>query len=293
MRQHFSVVMSVYEADDPLYFRRAVSSVFEYQTIKPSEIVVVQDGPLSSELDDAISELKHSVGSALKVCKLEENCGLGVALAEGVKASAYDLIARMDSDDVSEPTRFEQQLAVFEKDPSVDIVGGDILEFIGDENNIVSLRSTYIDDSSICKDMQKRCAMNHVTVMFDRRAVNEAGGYLPWHFNEDYYLWIRMMQHKAKFANTGTVLCKVRVGSDMYARRGGLSYFKSELGLQNLMLSQRMIGFPRYVLNVGKRFAVQVLMPKAVRAWVFQKFARNSPNLSKKEPVSGNVDDYC
>jgi hypothetical protein len=180
----------------------------------------------------------------------------------------------MDSDDISLPNRFEQQLNCFLEHPEVDIVGGDISEFVDDEKDIVSYRKVPINDINIKKYMKKRCAMNHVTVMYKKKAVQDVGGYKDWFCNEDYYLWLRMYLNGAKFANTGTVLVNVRVGKEMYQRRGGVKYFKSEAKLQRYMLDRKIINIPTYLMNVGKRFIVQVLLPNKIRGLVFRKFAR-------------------
>ena len=122
--------------------------------------------------------------------------------------------------------------------------------------------------------MKTRCAMNHVSVMYKKASVINAGGYQDWFWNEDYYLWIRMWLNGAKFANTGTVLVNVRVGEEMYQRRGGAKYFNSEKGLQDYMLQHNMINYITYLNNVGKRFVVQKLLSNKIRGWVFRTFAR-------------------
>jgi hypothetical protein len=185
-----------------------------------------------------------------------------------------ELIARMDSDDVSAPTRFEEQLNFFAAHPEVDVMGGDISEFVGEEENIVAYRRVPATDAEIKNYMRKRCPLNHVTVMFKKSAVLEAGGYIEQFWNEDYYLWIRMAEHGAIMANTCTVLVNVRTGQDMYSRRGGKKYFKSEMFLQNYMLQRKMISMPTYVDNIAKRWVVQRLLPTQLRGLVFRTFAR-------------------
>ena len=187
----------------------------------------------------------------------------------------YNLIARMDSDDVSVPTRFEQQLKYFALHPKTDIVGGDITEYIGDENNIVGKRSVPKTNPEIREYMKTRCAMNHVSVMYRKSAVQDAGGYQDWFWNEDYYLWIRMWLKGFTFANTGTVLVNVRVGEEMYQRRGGSKYFESEKRLQKYMLKHKMINRFTYVKNVVKRLIVQKMVPNKLRGWIFRNFARS------------------
>lgn len=270
----FSVAISVYQKDNAVFFDRALQSITDQQTVKPSEIVLVCDGPLNDDLNAVINKYRMAY-PIFKVLRLKINKGLGNALRLAVENASNELIARMDSDDVSVSDRFEQQLKYFAAHQNADIVGGNITEFIGEEDNIVGKRIVPKKDSEIKEYMKTRCAFNHVSVMYKKSAVQNAGGYLDWFWNEDYYLWIRMQLNKAVFANTGTVLVNVRVGEEMYQRRGGKKYFKSEYGLQKLMLNNKMIGYPTFIGNVGKRVIVQMLLPNKLRGWVFRKFARN------------------
>ena len=271
---NFSVAMSVYHKDNAIFFDRALESITDLQSVKPSEIVLVCDGPLNSDLDSVIEKYQHKY-SFFNVIRLTENKGLGNALKIAVKNSHYDLIARMDSDDVSISDRFYQQLSFFKVHPEIDIVGGDITEFIGEENNVVGKRIVPTNDCDIKEYMKKRCAFNHVTVMYKKDSVLSVGGYQDWFWNEDYYLWIRMQISNLLFANTGTVLVNVRVGEDMYQRRGGKKYYDSEKALQKYMLSHKMINYLTYSINIAKRFVVQKLLPNRIRGFVFRTFARN------------------
>lgn len=268
---NFSVSMCVYKGDRPEWFKVAVDSVLN-QTVPPDEIVLVVDGPVTEELNFVIKEYEQN--PIFKIIRLKENVGLGNALKIAVESSSYEIIARMDSDDISLPRRFEEQLEFFDKNPSLDIVGGDITEFLDDEENIIAFRRVPTSNSEIKQYMKTRCAFNHMTVMYKRSAVLNAGNYLDWFYNEDYYLWLRMMQNNCEFANTGTVLTNVRVGAAMYKRRGGIRYFKSEAKLQKYMLKNKIIGFGTYFSNVTKRFVVQVLLPNKIRELVFKRFAR-------------------
>ncbi|BCZ26079.1 glycosyl transferase [Claveliimonas bilis] len=272
-RKKFSVITSVYKSDNPVFFDRSLSSITELQTIIPDDIVLVVDGPISYELNEVIAkyEKKYDI---FNVIRLEKNGGLGNALKIAVKNTKYELIARMDSDDVSVSTRFEEQLKFFEMYPQIDIVGGNITEFIGEESNIVGSRIVPKSNEDIREYMKVRCAMNHVSVMYKKTAVQSAGGYQDWFWNEDYYLWIRMWLNGAVFANTGTTLVNVRVGEEMYKRRGGKEYFDSEKGLQNYMLKHGMISGKTYIVNIGKRIIVQKILPNKLRGWVFRTFAR-------------------
>lgn len=269
----FSVAISVYAKDNPAYFDRALESITEKQTIIPDEIVLVVDGPIPEESNSVIKKYASRY-SIFNIIRLEKNGGLGNALKIAVENAKFELIARMDSDDIAASDRFEQQLKFLLKNPKVDIVGGDISEFIDDEENIVAYRKVPTTDGEIKNYLKKRCPFNHVAVMYRKTSVMNAGGYMDLFWNEDYYLWIRMVENGAVTANTGTILVNVRTGKDMYKRRGGRKYFKSEKFLQKYMLKHKIIGFGTYISNVAKRFIVQVLLPNNIRGWVFKKFAR-------------------
>ena len=182
----------------------------------------------------------------------------------------------MDADDISFPDRFEKQIAMFEKDEKLAIVGGNITEFIDGPDNVVAKRIVPSADNEIKAYLKKRCPMNQMTVMFKKDCVQSVGGYIDWYCDEDYYLWIRMSLANMKLANLPDILVNVRVGADMYQRRGGVRYFKSEAKLQKLMLDEKIIGVGTYLINVLKRFIVQVLLPNKIRGWVFKKFARKT-----------------
>ena len=270
--QPFSVAISVYRNDIPAYFDRALESITDQQTVKPDEIVLVVDGPVPDEINAVID--KYSKKYNLKVIRLETNGGLGNALKIATENCSNELIARMDSDDVSSPSRFEEQLSFFGNNPDIDVVGGDISEFIGEESNVVAIRKVPSNNSQIRKYMKKRCAMNPVSTMFKKSSLISIGGYQDWYCNEDYFLWIRMWLNDAVFANTGSVLVNVRTGTDMYARRGGRQYFQSEKKLQKFMYKHKMISFPLYFINVAKRFIVQRLMTNSMRGHFYRKYAR-------------------
>ena len=272
---NFSVAMSVYKNDIATFFDKALESITEGQTVKPTEIVLVVDGFIDDGLNAVIEKYSKKY-DIFNIIRLPENLGLGNALKIAVENSKNELIARMDSDDIAVPTRFEEQLNCFKNDNSLDIVGGNISEFIGDENNIVAYRRVPISDSDIKQYLRIRCPFNHMTVMYKKSAVQKAGSYLDLFWNEDYYLWIRMFLNNAKFANTGTTLVNVRTGSDMYSRRGGKQYFKSEVYLQNFMLKNKIINIFTYFTNIIKRFVVQLVLPNNIRGMVFRTFARNN-----------------
>lgn len=209
------------------------------------------------------------------VVKLERNSGHGTARRIGLENCKNEIIALMDADDISISNRFEKQLSYFMQNPVLSIVGSNIQEFIGSLENCTGKRIVPENDFEIKRYMKKRCPMNQMTVMFRKEAVQTVGGYLDWYCDEDYYLWIRLALAGKQFANLSEILVNVRIGEEMYSRRGGWKYFKSEAKLQNYMLKKGMIGLPRYTFNVAVRFVLQVLMPNKLRGIIFQKYTRS------------------
>lgn len=269
----FSILMSVYKNDNPVDFKSAVESVSIIQTRKPDEIIIVVDGPIPHELNCELSTLIERIPE-IKPIYLQVNGGLGNALRVGTEAATNDIVARMDSDDIALPDRFEKEIGFLEENPDVVMVGGQISEFIGNPDNIVGNREVPCTNEEIYSWMKKRCPFNHMTVAFRKSKVLQVGNYIDWHYNEDYYLWIRMAEAGYKFANLPDTLVNVRVGREMYARRGGWKYFKSEKGLQDYMLKKRFIDLGTYLFNVVVRFGVQVAMPNSIRAFIFKKLFR-------------------
>lgn len=270
----FSVSMCVYGGDNPEFFDAAVESVVR-QSVPPAEIVLTVDGPIPQTIQAVIDKYRSTLKEiSFQVIYLERNMGHGQARRTSFDHCTHQLIALMDADDLSLPERFQKQLDCFAANPGLDIVGGTIQEFVDVPEQVAGRRVVPLTDGEIKDYMKRRCPMNQMTVMFQKAAVAQAGGYLDWYCDEDYYLWIRMALAGKKFANLPDVLVYVRVGREMYSRRGGWRYFRSEAKLQRLMLQKGIIGPGRYGLNVAQRLVLQVLMPNRLRGFLFRKLAR-------------------
>jgi len=217
-----------------------------------------------------------------RVIYLKQNMGHGNARRKGLSECRNNLVALMDADDLSLPTRFEKQLERFAEDPDLSIVGGQITEFSGTPDHITGIRQVPVDNDAIRNYMKKRCPMNQVTVMFKKDAVERAGGYIDWYCEEDYYLWARMALNNCIFGNVKDVLVNVRVGNDMSTRRGGMKYFRSEAKMQKYLLNNCLIAFPRYCYNLAIRFIGEVLAPNSLRVRLFRFFRKSVPvNMDK------------
>jgi glycosyltransferase involved in cell wall biosynthesis len=268
----FSVCMSVYHGDNAEFFRLALVSISN-QTLLPDEIVLVVDGPVNNDINKVIDDFTK-ITIPFRVIRLSHNCGHAIARQTGLDAVNFDYVALMDSDDISEPDRFKNQIEFLYNNPGIDVLGGQIEEFIGNVSNVVGKRVVPLENSEIKEYMKGRCPMNLMTVVFKKSSVLKVGGFVDWFCEEDYYLWIRMALAEMEFSNLPHSLVKVRVGSEMYARRGGMKYFKSEEGIQRYMLQHHLISLPRYLYNVTGRFVIQVLMPNWLRGFVFRTFFR-------------------
>lgn len=226
---------------------------------------------------------------SFKPIYLETNQGHGNARRISLENCSHNLIALMDSDDVSSPTRFAKQLHRFIKRPELDIVGGQISEFIDSPDNITGIRRVPLTNEEIRKYMKRRSPMNQVSVMFKRESVDNAGGYLDWFCEEDYYLWIRMAESGCVFNNVPDTLVNVRVGDEMSSRRGGWQYFSSEAKLQKYMLEKRVISYFRFVSNIAIRFGGEVLLSDSLRTKAYKMMRKDYtsiPNKKNKKEVN-------
>ena len=247
----YSVLMSVYKKDSPNYLKLALRSIYEDQTRKPDEIVVVFDGPITQELLDVLNNFRIGKENVVKYYPQEVNRGLGEALRIGAEKCTGDYILRMDSDDVSDSKRFEKQIAFVEQHPEVDALGTDIAEFIEtpDENH-KRVRACPAKHEDIVQMGKKRTPMNHVTVCLKKAALEKCGGYKTLLLLEDYYLWLRMIASGCRLANINESLVYVRVGNGFDSKRGSKERIIGWKVLQEYMLKHGMITKREAYLNM-------------------------------------------
>lgn len=267
----FSVLLSIYYKERPDFLRQSLDSLFS-QTLLPTEVVLVKDGPLTKTLDIIIEEYSKRY-LQLKIVSLSVNQGLGKALNEGLKYCSYDLVARMDTDDIAKPNRFEKQLKVFNNHPEIDIVSSWIDEFEGDTNHILSIRKLPEYHKEIYQFSKKRSPINHPAVMFRKSSVLAAGGYKHFPLFEDYYLWVRMLINGAKFYNIQESLLYFRSSSEMFKRRGGINYALIELKFERELLRIKFIDKSIFIKNILIRF-ISRLIPNKLRTIIYKHLLR-------------------
>jgi glycosyltransferase involved in cell wall biosynthesis len=260
----FSLLLPVYNGDSAEFLLRAFTSSVLDQTTPPSEVVLVQDGPVSASIVSAIAELDRSSPVPVKIVILPENRGLAEALTAGLAECSFEVVARMDADDISEPHRFETQLA-FVAD-GYELVGSGLHEFYESEHgeHLGIRRTPPVDSAEIARYARFHDPFNHPTVVYTKAAVERAGGYQPLGMMEDYWLFARMLATGSRAVNSPEALVRYRVSSGAYKRRGGFRLLKSEWKLQCAFRRSGFTTFPQFVRNVIVRGGYR-LVPESVR----------------------------
>ena len=268
----FSVLMSIYNGDSPSYLAEALNSLYS-QTLLPNEIVLIIDGPINSDLKAVLQFFSNKKELPILQVPLKKNMGLGLALAEGIKYCKYDLIARMDSDDICKENRFQIQIEYLMNNPEISVLGSWIDEFYNDRTNIVSKRKVPKEHVEIMKYMKGRCPLNHPTVIFRKKEVLKAGNYKPYFLKEDIYLWLRLAKSGVKFSNIQESLLLFRTTKGMYKRRGGWKYAKSELNILVYRYQIGFISFMELILYCSLTLPVR-LAPSFLRGFIYSKLLR-------------------
>jgi len=272
---NFSVLMSIYYKEIPLYLKECLDSVID-QTVRPSEIVIVKDGPLTLELDNLLNAYTIRSPELFKIVELPENVGLGKALSIGILNCSHDLIARMDSDDVARRDRFQRQLFEFEKDRNLDIVGSQIIEFEGTIDKVLAKRVLPISNDQIWIYARRRNPFNHVTVMYKKESVINAGNYIQTFGAgfEDYLLWIKMFSSGCNGKNIDDYLVYVRTDVAMFTRRGGIKYLVNAIRFRFIAFRLGFVGVYDTLISILANIIVSI-SPRWLRKNLYYKYLRS------------------
>lgn len=267
----FSVLMSSYYKDNPDELALALKSIWDDQTVKPAEIVIVKDGPLTADLDAVLDDF--AMRAPVKFCLLNKNMGLGKALAVGVEACSYEYIARMDGDDLAVPERFEKQVSFMEQNPEVALCGGMIQEFIGTPDHTTGKRVLPVAHEDICQFLKRRNPFNHMTVLYRKSDVLNAGNYQHVQGNEDYWLWARMIRCGVKTGNIDDILVYARTGANMLARRRGLALLKADIEMACKLREIQLLSYFEMIQNIILKSLVR-LMPISILSIIYKKLRK-------------------
>lgn len=266
----FSVLMSVYKKEKAEYLMEAMESVFA-QSLLPDEVILIEDGMLTEELEQTILLLKER-HPEIVTFQFQENVQLGRALAKGVELCSHELIARMDTDDIAMPKRFCHQYHYMMQHPDVAVCGGFMLEF-NDEGSYSRQKRMPQYNEEIRRYGKYRNPVNHMTVMFRKQEVLRAGNYRHIPFLEDYDLWTRMMVLEMKFYNLPEVLVKMRNNDNIYERRGGWKYFCRYEAFRKSQRQMRWLNRREYVMALLLTMGM-TLQPVKVRKLIYQRVLR-------------------
>lgn len=263
----FTVLMSLYERENPECFRQAFQSIFHHQTVKPNQIVLVLDGPLPEPLYREVQSFKSELGDVLTLIELPINKGLANALNTGLEFCQHDWVFRMDTDDLSLPTRFETQVNYLKKHREVDVLGALLEEFDPEDESYRVVRRVPEDHQGIARFAKSRNPVNHPVCCFRKETVLRSGGY-PLVYPEDYLLWVKLLQEGKQFHNLQTVLLKMRTGKSFIERRGK-GFLKGELNTYRYMLHTGFISRAEFFVTVCLRAAVR-LAPASLKVFAYR-----------------------
>jgi len=268
----FSVLMPVYIKENPQYLQRAINSILN-QTLPPSEIVIVQDGPLTHQLYQVLDDFVQQYPQKFNLIALPENKGMGFAMDTGLRNCKYNYVARMDSDDIAKADRFEKQITYLAQNPQIDLVGSFIEEFANEPGDLGRFRKVPVTQPEILAFTRYRNPVNHMTAVFKREKALLAGSY--WHKRvlEDYNLWYQMLRQGCEFFNLPEVLVYARVGNNMVGRRRGIEYIKHELSFFRGMVNDKFITRREFYTHSAARIALK-LMPSSWLNFFYAKLLR-------------------
>ena len=271
-----SVLMSVYGTETGKNLDRALCSVWDDQTLKPTQIVLVEDGPIPAELEEIVESFKLKVSEGdgtFTIVKLQENVGLTKALNAGLKQVKGELIARMDSDDISEPHRFERQVKYLEEHPEVDIISGSLQEFDA-ENECLNVRHYPLTHEEAVKYIVKASPFAHPAVMMRRRIFDEGLKYDErYRMSQDIKLWFDALQAGCRFGNIPEVVLFFRREGDVYRRRSRAKAWNE------FQIYMHGIYQMKGLFNTAYRFPIARYLfrnlPPGIVKWIYGSSVRN------------------
>ncbi len=268
----YAVLMSCYAKDRPEWLSLALESMAA-QTLRPTEVVLVFDGPLTEGLVAAVDAFDAAHPGLLVRVPLERNVGLGPALNAGLARCSCDVVARMDADDFSRPARLERQLAKLAE--GYDMVGCNATEFSGDIDSPNSERVMPETHDEIIRFAKRRAPFVHPAFVVRRSSLEAVGGYRSVPYAEDFDLFIRLLRAGFRGYNLQEPLVAVRVDDDVYRRRGGLGYARDMLSFNALELREGWFSPAEFLVRSAANVGV-ALIPNGARDLVYKRLLRRS-----------------
>lgn len=227
---HVSIIMSVY--NDELNLDNAIKSIIN-QTHKNYELIIINDGS-NSETKKKLLNFKRN--KKIRIFHNKKNFGLSYSLNKAIKKSKYNLIARMDSDDISYKNRIKYQLGFFNKNPKIDVLGSNAV--IINKNKIIKYSKVKETNKSIKENIFYFNQFFHSSVIFKKNIFNKIGPYnIYFKRCQDYDLWLRG-RRKLNYANVKKRLIKYKSKSGYES----ITFFYTVMAiLKNVSLSKELI----------------------------------------------------
>ncbi|UTN04627.1 glycosyltransferase [Flavobacterium bizetiae] len=270
----FSVLMAVYNKEIPEFLEKSIESLLN-QTFVPNEIVLVKDGELTEGLDSVIHYYEKKYPYIFNVVSLAKNKGLANALNEGMRVVRNSIVARMDSDDICFFNRFEIQMDYL-IDNNLDIVGGQIIEFSKEIEDVISIRQVPLFHKEIVEFMKFRSPFSHPTIMFKKEAFDAINGYDTTIFPEDYDFFVRAYMAGFMFGNVKENVLYFRLGenlSEAIRRRWGIKYAINEVKLYRKFLKIDFFTYIEFTKVLLFKIPLRVL-PFKLYSYIYFKFSR-------------------
>lgn len=265
--------MAVYEKDNPILFRKALESVFK-NTLLPKICLVIADGPLTDDLNQVIQYFECAYSEKMQCLRLEKNLGLAHALNIGLEKIHTNWVVRADSDDQNVPERFSALAKAINENPHIQLIGSFILE-VDNFGSPIAVREVPLTQHMIRAFAKVRNPFNHMSVAYRLDPVLKAGGYPPVFLKEDYALWVKLLKYKIPMMNISQVLVRATAGYEMYQRRGGWIYAKSEWQMQAILVQAGIKSRSRAIMD-GIIRATFFLIPPRVRGFLYLQFLRKA-----------------
>ena len=224
----FTALMPLHNEIHFNLMRKAINSVLQNKLI-PNEFIILVDGFISS--DKKLFLLKKREMSFVKII-FKKKMGISKILNYGLKISKYNIIARVDADDINDKYRFLKQINYFKKN-NPDILGSNIEEIINGKK--------FIKKMPLKPNLFNFFLMNpinHMSVMFKKDRIINLGGYPEIKYKEDYCLWFLAKISNYNIVNLEASLVKSRLDEKTLKRRKNIDAIYSEFKMQSLIVEK-------------------------------------------------------
>ena len=250
----FTALMPVHNQVKFKFLRKSLDSVM-LSTLLPNEFLILIDGPISKKKKLFLKNFCKNNNIIKLVFK--KKLGLTKILNYGLKIAKYEIVARVDSDDVNDPSRFYKQIKFLRKN-KVDIVGTGIFEI----NKNKKFKKNMIAEPSLLNYLFFN-PLNHMSIMYKKSKILKLGGYPDIKYKEDYALWLLAKLSKYKIFNLNETLVSCHIDNQTFSRLKSISSIISEFLILKLIIKKNYLFFPISLISFLLRITF-LLLPKPI-----------------------------